>query len=190
MTRVRNLAAVQSKLDVWVKQVERTTTREFRNACGSLFMELLKTTPQWSGRAVANWKVGVGAPDMSWEADVGDPAPEKQRKDGTSYRATYSTRQTGDAYWIDYAWTMNKVIISRLRLGDKVYFSNNVQGDNDQDGADVGSAHYLADLQDQSYWSKKLRLVNMPYQTAAETLLIHNWGTFADGGGTHLGMHV
>ncbi len=30
----------------------------------------------------------------------------------------------------------------------------------------------------------------MPYQTAAETLLIHNWGSFADGGSTDLDRYL
>lgn len=176
------------RLDVWVTQVEKTTTAKFRSESLSLFKFILETTPQASGRAVANWKIGINAPDTSWESDVGDQPEILDTKSGDgAYLHRIQFRQKGDPKWIKYALLQESYKLgagsrgsnNRLKLGDTLYITNNVQGD--------GGEMYLDKLQFD--WSG-LREANKPYVTAAEALLIHSWGAFADGGSTHLDLHL
>jgi hypothetical protein len=59
-----------------------------------------------------------------------------------------------------------------------------VQGDQDEGDR---SPYYLAELQDPQYWAQKLRSVNQPYETVAQTLLMHEWSEFRDADSTYLG---
>lgn len=179
-----NHAQAANGLEVWVKQMEKVAVSTYRERCAGLLKELLYSTPQFSGKAVANWKMGIGAPDMSWDDRQGEKFDILDRKDGTGAYVSFGhIRQMGDKKWIDQAWDDAKLRFRQIKLGDVVFFSNNVHGDTDGGKSDT---NYLASLQSQSYWSDKLRLVNMPYQTAAETLLIYNWKSFADAGATGL----
>lgn len=188
---VSNIDALIRSLDVWVRQVEMSTVKQFRDEAKSIFMTLLETTPQASGRAVANWKIGINEPSNSFESDVGD---QEIREAGPYAPAAFShsvhPRQKGDPKWIEYAWLTESYKLeagmrgskARLQLGDTVYFTNNVVGDYNE--------KYLDQLQDPAVWSTRLRDANQPYITAAEVLIMHSWGKFADGGSTHLGKFV
>jgi len=177
--RLKNAAQAEGKLEAWVTSIEKQAVAEYRKACAGLFKELLRTTPQFSGRAVANWKVGINAPNWAWDPAEGEKDIEiRESKGGKSYAFLGAVRQTGDKKWIDQAWDHNRYLFGpgQIKIGDAVFFTNNVQGDSDGGASDT---HYLAALQSPGYWSEKLREVNKPYQTAAETVLIYNWKSFS-----------
>lgn len=196
---IKNLDKLNKRLDVWVDQVETTTTNKFRREALSMFKFLLETTPQATGRAVANWRVGINTPNKGWNPNLGDEQQIVERKDGTgSYKKWTTYRAAGDPEWINHALRYqgykfkaakrgDKNAHDRLQLGDRVYFSNSVQGDDD-DGK--SSTFYLDSLQDPKYWKEKLRAVNMPYITVAEALLLHSWNAFADGGANYLDDYI
>lgn len=172
---------VIKQVDVWFQQVEKTAKKDLHKHVASLFYTILETTPQGSGRAVANWKIGINSPDTTFETDVGDAPEIVDRKDGSGSYVSWAHRKKGDHKWIDYAWELQRYKIRQLKVGDVVYITNNVQGDTDGGRSD---ANYLASLQDPAYWAAKLREVNQPYIRPAEVLLMHqqNWDTYADFG--------
>lgn len=182
------LADLVGRLDVWVNQVEDSTTNEYRAQVKGLFNFILETTPQASGRAVANWRIGINQPDNSYDPAMGDVGEIRDTKDGKgAYQKRIQFRQKGDKKWIGAAQDeqlyklqpgSRRDSANRLKLGDTVHITNNVVGD---DGK------YLDRLQGD--WSG-LRDANKPYITAAEALLIYSWQGFADGGSTHLDKFI
>lgn len=181
------LGDIGKRLDVWVNQVEDSTTNEYRAQVEGLFNYILETTPQASGRAVANWKIGINQPDNSYDPAMGDQPDIATNKGGEAYHRRIQFRQKGDKKWIGAAQDEQLYKLqpgtsrnskNRLKLGDTVYITNNVVGD---DGK------YLDRLQGD--WSG-LRDANKPYVTAAEALLIYSWQGFADGGSTHLDKFI
>lgn len=196
MVSIKNKDSVVKELYAWVDAAEGVAIDQFRGGLKALFNELLETTPQSSGKAVANWKISVGGPDLSWDPDVGDQ-PEVSSTKGGGLHVRWGHRQKGDRKWIDYARAEQASKLTRgsprgdrnankssnrVQLGDRVFFSNSVQGDDNFGKA--SSTYYLDDLQ--HGWAQKLRDVNKPYQTVAETLLRFNWTTFQMGGSTYL----
>lgn len=196
MGMIKNQKGVVKDLYAWVDAADGVAIAHYRGGLNALFTELLETTPQSSGRAVANWKISIGGPDLSWDPDVGDSPEVNSTKDGGMH-VTWGHRQKGDRKWIDYArFDQGSKLTrgspkggrntsknsNRVQLGDRVFFSNRVQGDDNFGGA--GSTYYLDDLQHD--WAGKLRAVNQPYQTVAETLLRFSWETFKMGGSTYL----
>ncbi len=185
----RKTRLIESTLDAWVDKAQARSLSQFRAGVWALFNELLLQTPQGTGRAVANWKIGLDAPDMSVDMDAGDPHEVVSTKSGGAY-VRWGHRKKGDQYWIDYARAQNKYLVepgskggsSRIQSNTRVFFSNNVVGDGDE-GEDE---HYLASLQDPGYWAQKLRDVNKPYETVAETLIKFKWTDFKMGGSTNL----
>ena len=189
---IKNANQMVGSLEAWVRQVESSTTKRFRADAMSMFKFLLETTPQSTGKAVANWKIGINTPDLSWDPNVGELPEIRNKKDGTgSYPSWTALHKKGDKKWIEYAVLEEGYKLGagsrggsgRAKLGDVIYFTNNVQGDDD---GGASSVNYLNSLQDPGYWSTKLREVNQPYITVAEALLIHSWSGFADGGSNYL----
>jgi hypothetical protein len=199
---IKNSDKFSGRLTAWVNQVEATSTKKFRRQALSLFKFLLETTPQASGRAVANWKVGINRPNNDWNPNLGEQDELVERKDGTgAYKRWVTFHQKGDRKWIDHALRFQQYKFEgaprgasarqRIQLGDVVYFTNNVQGDDDELGpAGQRDKHYLKALQDPGYWAAKLREVNQPYITVAEAMLIHSWESFADAGSDFLEDYV
>ena len=189
----RRTRKIESTLDAWVDKAKGRSLTQFRAGVWALFNELLMQTPQGSGRAVANWKIGLDAPDTSVETDVGDPHEVIGTNSGGAY-VRWGHRKKGDPYWIDYAKRKNRYLVqpgskggtSRIQAHTRVFFSNNVVGDNDE-GEDE---HYLASLQDPGYWAEKLRKENRPYETVAETLIRFKWTDFKMGGSTNLDKFI
>lgn len=190
----RKTRRIESTLDAWVDKAQERSLSQFRAGVWALFNELLLQTPQGSGRAVANWKIGLDAPDTSVEANVGDPHEVIGTKDGGSY-VRWGHRKRGDPYWIEYARDQNRHLVqpgskggtSRIQSHTRVFFSNNVVGDTD---LGEGDEHYLASLQHRDYWVKKLREDNQPYETVAETLIKFKWTDFKMGGSTNLDKFI
>lgn len=155
---------VAQGIDLWMKRVAFLPTKVFREMTWEVFTKILEHTPQWSGKAVANWNLSVGAPDYSWDPTLGDTADDQYAK---RYSKS-STRAVGHRQWINVALQRNQHVLADIVPNKRVYMTNSVQGDDDKGKA---STHYLEALQDSGYWIAKLRQVNQPYQTARETLI-------------------
>ncbi len=156
----------QDGIDLWVKRSEEMFIADFRDLVWAVFCRILVQTPQYTGKAVANWNIGVGAPDESFQDNLGDPREAEQ-----DYRGDWHpvpTQERGDSEWIEVAMARNKPKLALIKRNTRVYFSNNVVGDNDDGKSDV---LYLSSLQDAGYWQEKLREVNKPYEIAAESVL-------------------
>ena len=190
----RRTRRIESTLDAWVDKAVDVSLKQFRAAVWALFNELLVQTPQGSGRAVANWKIGLDAPDLSHDDTLGDEPEILDTKAGGTY-ARWGHRRKGDRKWIQHALDENRHLVeagsrgsvSRIRSGTRVFFSNNVQGDTDHGQSDT---NYFASLQKGEYWAAKLREANKPYETVAETLIKFKWTSFKMGGSTFLNDHI
>ena len=180
-------------IDVMLQRHTDTAIAVYREMVWNLFVDLLENTPQWTGKAVANWRIGIGAPDETYEANVGDQDELMQTKAGggsarntkgrftgqTGMTIFRGTHQKGDNPWIDYAKTVNKPRLFLIkRLTDAVFITNRVQGDTDNGRS---SENYLESLQNPAYWAQKLRDVNKPYETVSETLVKQDLENFKVG---------
>lgn len=134
------------------------TMPEYRQFVWGVFCRILGETPQWSGKAVANWNLSVGGPDLDWDPNVGDKVD-----------IWGSAHQRGDAKWIEYAKARNLPRIREINSKNhRVWITNMVEGDDDHGKS---STNYILSLQSDDYWDKKLRWQNKPYETADESIL-------------------
>lgn len=163
---VTNSAPVLRGIDLWVKRVDEMHVEQFRDLIWATFLRLLKQTPQFSGHAAANWNIGVGAPDNH----VHDETLKDEQR-AADYQ-TYLARERGNLRAVNRAirryggrngpWS--KLVTRRT----KVFFTNSVVG-NDAQWQNEGFTYYLNEYQNPA-WHHKLRMVNMPYETAQETI--------------------
>lgn len=153
-----------------VRRVEEAFVDEYRALCMEIFWELLQTTPQFTGRAVAHWQVGIDAPDYFRDDTLGrvvNTLQPRQKVGGGFYKAD-TAHKKGHDQWANVAWMRNVHKFDLIKRRSKVYFTNSVRGDTDNGGA---SETYLQALQEPTYWLKKLRPENRPYQTVVDTIL-------------------
>jgi len=162
---VKNAPQVNMGIDLFITRTRDMYLRHYREVCWSVFIEILKQTPQYSGRAVANWNLGIGAPDYSYNDDIGDEIAQIGADEGG--RRTSFAHKRRDRKWIDYAIARNEPKVAEIQRGTRVYITNGVRGDDDNSGR---SELYLEELQDPAYWGVKLREANKPYETAQETV--------------------
>lgn len=158
MGHVTNLARFNIGVDLAFKQVAALGTQAYRDFIWQVFLRILRETPQWSGKAVANWNISIGAPNFDFIDNLGDPVDNF----GVAH-------EKGDERWMRIARTRNKPIMQSIRYRDKVFISNGVTGDDD---GGKSANTYLESLQDPGYWASKLRAVNQPYETAQESVIV------------------
>lgn len=184
MIKQKSVADSARFLSFHVERYKHHSTMYFRKVVWEVFLEILYQTPQFSGRAVANWNLSVGAPDFTFEPWAGDdqsmtsvlePAGSKFAGANISHAGV---REKGDLTWIDYAIGKNESRLQQIELHSKVFITNAAQGDTDNGRS---STLYLESLQDAEYWMVKLRAANKPYETAAETIINFNMGRIASG---------
>lgn len=149
-------------------EVEALHVAVFRKVVWDLFLRILDQTPQWSGKAVANWNITIGSPDLEYrpggEMVAGDGDAGRRGDHGLGWQTALTRAQStvGPAG-------------SRIKYGDRVFIANGVMGDDPWGkGYDEGSSlvDYLAELQDAGNWQTRLRAVNQPYETVKESILI------------------
>lgn len=168
MAFIKNLPQLKAQSEAIIFRAKATQLDHFQSAVWALFRTILRSTPQWSGKAVANWNIGIDSPDFTVDEQAGEGGGVKTFSRGSNF----SPRHVGDNKWIEFAELMNKSKIRKILTKSTVYISNGVTGDSDGGNS---SEHYLASLQDPGYWARKLRLVNMPYETVAEVILNESW---------------
>ena len=174
MGMVKNRAAVSRDIAVAIARVEDAPVALFRRVVWQIFERIVLQTPQYSGRAVANWNLGINAPDLSFDPGMGD----ELELTGSGYVNNKLARKRGDMKWASEALDRARFVLRRLKRGDKVYITNATRGDTD---GGASSAAYLADLQEEDYWMVKLRKANDPYETAMESAVLIAEGLLADG---------
>jgi hypothetical protein len=146
----------------------------FRAAVWAVFVQLVYTTPQFSGKAAANWNIGINSPDLEFDPDMGEQMDVVAAKSGGMKFTTITPRQQGDNKWAEESLERNKRKRNLIMSNTRVFITNATKGDIDTAHGRT-SPYYLSDLQDVGYWSQKLRLVNMPYETVSEVLLSESW---------------
>ena len=175
MGLLSNRTQLMHDIEVAMAKIEEAPIAAFRKVVLQVLTRILYQTPQYSGRAVANWNVGINAPDLSVDQNMGDDL--NQSKSGH----TTPTRQKGDKKWIAESLERAKYVIRRIKRGDIVYITNSIRGDPHNRFGDAATSAYLAELQDHSTWFKRLRLVNQPYETAFESAMFVAEGLLARG---------
>lgn len=177
--RASGTAAAMRKIDLYIARKQAAHLDWYRAAVWEIFKRLLRQTPQFSGRAVANWTLGIGAPSAWFDPNLG----EGEDWAVTVQQGKQEPHKRGDPKWMRVARERERPKLDLITRRTKVYFCNNVPGDSDN-GHFNGPNKYLAELQDPGYWQEKLRDVNRPYETAQETILaLTNFGTRKYGAG-------
>lgn len=163
MGNIKNLAQVNRSLELWLKRVEDTVVAEYRAVTWDVFTRILRQTPQFSGKAVANWNIGVDVPDLSVYVPVVDDILRIRGDE-----SWVDAHRRGDRKWIEVAEARNHPRVMEIGVRSKVFITNSVTGDT-VEGA--SSVFYLESLQDAKYWADKLRPVNKPYEVALESAI-------------------
>jgi len=164
-------------VDLWVKRVNEVLVAGYRDIVWKIFLRILHETPQYTGKAVANWNIGVGVPDYNFDPSFGDapelvddPTPGTPWDHPMGRSFLVPAHDKGDRKWIEKAKARNRPKLPLIKRDTRVYFNNAVRGDNDK-GATT-STLYMEELQDPAYWAIKLRAVNRPYETAQESMIV------------------
>ena len=152
---LRRKGEIQTAIGAYAKRLQHQSTEAYKDYVWHLFTTILENTPQYSGKAVANWVLRVGSPDLTYDPSFGDE-PQIAMVDGGMQ--IVPTRQKGDREWILKAIQRNAPRLPTIKAGTPVFITNVVEDE-------TGFA-YLADLE--INWRQKLRAVNRPYKTAAE----------------------
>jgi hypothetical protein len=157
MGYVKNLPQALGGVDLTFKKLQEMPSEVFRDYVWQVFLRVLRETPQWSGKAAANWNLSIGSPNFNFDDTLGD---------AVDLHGVAHAR--GDERWLRVARARNKPIVARIKARDKVFISNGVVGDNGGKGA----LAYMQALQSSSYWMQHLRQVNRPYEIAQESVVI------------------
>lgn len=180
---ISNMPEVETSIELSFQKVRQMTAQQYRYFVWAVFLRILDNTPQSTGRAVANWNIGVNSPDLSADLSLGD-AELFQNKVYTfdGGKPVSQLRQQGDSRWVEVAKRRAQPRVwgpgGGPRLGfkrggltyrDKVFITNSVEGDDDEGNEGVP---YLADLQDPSFAVKRLRAANQPYENAQESVIV------------------
>lgn len=166
-----DLAGFNNGVDVWLKQVKGVAIDQYRAMVWEIFLRVVRETPQYTGKAVANWNISVGQPDFSFDDSLGDhddwfdaPSPEDS---GTNPE---DLRRKGDRKWMQVAWNRNRPKMEAIRFNDRVFISNGATGDSDTHNQAEGFA-YIEAIQVPGRWRQRLRDENQPYETVQESLI-------------------
>lgn len=178
---IKNLNAILQRIDIFVDRYDRHTTAYFRACVWDLFQEIVVQTPQYTGQAAANWNIGIDQPDYTFrpfgEAPGLTPSGLLSRA-GIARTEGAAGIMRGHPAAVLAALERNLPIVKRIEKKTRVFITNAARGDTDHGRS---SELYLESLQDPGYWSVKLRAVNKPYETAAETILRFNQEKIAEG---------
>lgn len=185
-------------IDLWMRQTRQLTVDVFRALVKDAFYRLLRNTPQWSGTAVANWKVSIGTPDLSFDPGLGERITFTDVVIGDqSYGIRYEgVQQKGSERWMRYARSQARPIIDSIHYRDRVYITNGTMGDVDiwslgeHEHEGERNFPYLAAMHQQgNYWYQNLRSVNKPFETVEESIMLTN-AKFARVHGAHAAVGV
>lgn len=171
MANSSDIQQFNNGVDVWLKQVRGLATQQYRDMVWEIFLRVVRETPQYTGKAVANWNISTGQPDFSFDDTLGDhdtwfDPPDPRGSDSNPE----DLRRKGDRKWMQIAWNRNRAKKDAIRYGDMVFISNGATGDSDTHNPDEGFA-YIEAIQRPGYWRQRLREENQPYETVHESMI-------------------
>lgn len=176
------VTAFNNGIDVWLKQVRGLATDEYRDMVWEIFLRVVRETPQYTGKAVANWNISVGQPDFSFDDTLGDHDIwfDEDRPEDSGGINPEDLRHKGDRKWMQIAWNRNRPKKDAIRYGDKVFISNGATGDSTTGYPEEGFA-YLEAIQEPGYWRRRLREENRPFESVQESVIyvmsrMRRWG--------------
>ena len=70
MLQVKGLDAFSATVNQWLGNVEKAAAEAAVGLAKQMFHQILYTSPQYSGDFVANWKVGYGTIDTSYQTGI------------------------------------------------------------------------------------------------------------------------
>lgn len=164
------IAEFTNGIDLWLKRARSMTTAIYREMVWDLFLTVVRETPQWSGKAVANWNISINDLGLLYDDSLGDPNVvtrlNPMENDAFSSKAPH---KKGDRKWERVAWDRNRPIKDSIQMNDRVFIYNWTVGDEDYS--------YLEGFQKSVLWPTKLREVNRPYETVQQSVAIvtHRW---------------
>ena len=159
----KNKAQVLNHLQLRITRLKAIEDEVYRDVVRDIFLRVLNQTPQYSGRLVESWGIGVGAPATIDSSTLGDQGVRHlQRLTGER-----QPKARGHRTSIRKTWERERGKIATLTKGKAVYLTNSAWGDTDNGKA---SPLYLEALQDPSYARAKLRAVNQPYELVADSV--------------------
>lgn len=159
-------------IDMWVKRVRTMTTEMYQDMVWDLFLTVVRETPQWSGKAVANWNISIGSLGNLYDPTLGDPdIVERATFDRNDSFIHIPPHDKGDTKWERVAWNRNRPIKNSIKMNDKVFIYNWTTGDE--------GFSYLEGFQTDVDWPTKLREVNRPYETVQQSVWVvtRRWAT-------------
>lgn len=175
MSFIKNPEKVIRGIDAEIHRIRDVHMAHWRDIVWVTFCRILENSPQFTGKAVANWRIGVGSPDHTFDPTLGDHEYvllfRGNEFKGRGKKRRVATHVKGDQKWIEVAKRINapkmlEITATHARYAH-VYFSNMTKGDND---GGKSSVFYMTSLQKPGYWMKKLRGFNKPYEVAAESV--------------------
>jgi len=172
MGLVANRRMFEGELGFWANQYKGLAVQTFRDYVWEVFKRILRETPQYTGKAVANWNLSIGSPNFDFDDNLGDK-PEYMSSSAFFPSAVH---EKGDERWMRIARNRARPIKDQIRSGDKVFICNGTSGDDDlgvgEPGGGPDGFNYMAAFQNAGYWSQHLREVNKPYETVQESMII------------------
>lgn len=169
MSFVRNQSEISAQLDLWMRKAENMSSAQFQEFCWEVFKRILRESPQYSGKGVANWNLSLKDPDYTIHETEGDAEGTNvvQMANGRYRAVSVPVHQRGDERWMRSARARARPVKEAIHYRSKVFIANGSLG-NDEKG---NPQRYMVDLQDGAYWEQHLRAVNQPYETAKESIL-------------------
>jgi len=159
-------------IELWMKRVRSASEEHFREMVWDLFKTVVRETPQWSGKAVANWNIGIGSVGDEYNDDYGDEGETVMTSAShNDWYTTVAPHEKGDRKWATVALNRNRPIMKSIKLNDKIFIYNHTIGDE--------NFSYLEGFQSSPDWPTKLRVVNRPYETVQQSVAIvtKRWAT-------------
>lgn len=166
---IRNYGEVKGQLSAFMKRIEFMPTLVYRQFVWDVFKRILRETPQYSGRAVANWNLSIGSPNFHFDPALGDEDIDLVGPNAWAKRRPI--HEKGDEYpWQRVARDRARPIKEQIQQRSKVFISNGTMGD---EKFGQGYVAYLQQFQNAgSGWQNRLRAVNRPYEAVADSVRI------------------
>ena len=113
-----SVASFDKSVQSWLGAVRQAAGQAAVGMAQQAFNHALRTSPQYSGTFVANWRMNIGSPDTSWDKD---PLGTKDDRPAPF--------QIGSHRAIRYAKAHEAGKLAGFQLGQSIYVSNSTMGD-------------------------------------------------------------
>jgi len=155
---IKNRAIALAGCDAMIQRLNDTPIEKYRKIVRDIFRRVLNHTPQYTGKAVASWTIGIGARAPEPAGLTGLDATKLARR----LASGKAPHQRGSEYWARVAREREEPKLQKLRIEDKVYITNHALGE--------GGQLYMDLYQNPEFWIKHLREVNKPYEVVGESI--------------------